>query len=48
VEVYSVSEPGKVCTQVLKDFDVEIPLGSFSGGHFTVYINGELLGEFDA
>jgi hypothetical protein len=48
VDVYSVTDPDKICTDVLQEFDVEIPLGSFSGGHFSIYINGELLGEFDA
>lgn len=48
VEAYSVAKPGQVCTDELQDFDVEIPLGSFTSGHYTVYINGEFLGEFDA
>ena len=48
VEVYSVVKPGEMCTEVLQGFDVEIPLGSFSAGHYFIYINGELLGEFDA
>jgi hypothetical protein len=48
VEVYSVTQPGKMCTEVLQDFNVIVPLENFSGGHYSVYINGELLGEFDA
>ena len=48
VEVYSVAKPGEKCTDVLQGFDAEIPLGSFSAGHYSIYINGELLGEFDA
>ncbi len=48
VEVYSVTKPGQVCTEVIQDFDVEIPLESYPTGHYSVYINGELLGEFDA
>jgi hypothetical protein len=48
VEVYSVTEPDKICTDVLQNFDVEISLGSFPSGHYSVYINGNLLGEFDA
>jgi hypothetical protein len=48
VEVYSVSKPGEVCTDVIQDFVVEIPLGSFPAGHYSIYINEELLGEFDA
>lgn len=47
VEVYSLTQPGKACIDVLQEFDVEIPLGSFPSGHYSVYINGELLGEFD-
>jgi hypothetical protein len=48
VEAYSVVKPGEICTEVLQEFDVEIPLGSFSAGHYSIFINGELLGEFDA
>jgi len=48
VEVYSVAKPGEVCVAKLQDFDVNIPLGSFPSGHYSIYIDGELLGEFDA
>jgi hypothetical protein len=48
VDVYSVTKPGEVCTEVIQNFDVEVPLGSLSSGHYLIYINGELLGEFDA
>jgi len=48
VDVYSVTKPGEMCTEVLQAFDVQIPLGSFSAGHYSIYINGELLAEFDA
>ena len=48
VEVYSVSKPGENCTDVLEPFIVDIPLGSFPAGHYSIYINEELLGEFDA
>ena len=48
VEVYSVVKPDEMCTEVLKEFDEEIPLGSFPAGHYSVYVNGELVGEFDA
>ena len=46
VEVYSLVEPGKVCTQVLKYFEAEIMLGSYPTGKYFLYLNGELLGEF--
>ncbi len=48
VEVYSVLEPNEICTEVIQSFDETILLGSFSTGHYSIYINGELLGEFDA
>jgi hypothetical protein len=48
VEVYSVLVPGEICAQVLQNFDETILLGSFPAGHYTVYVNGELLGEFEA
>ena len=46
VEVYSVVDPNKVCTQVLEPFEATIPLGSYASGKYSVYINGKLLGEF--
>jgi len=48
VEVYSVVKPGEVCTDVIQNFVVDIPLGSFPAGHYSIYVNEELLGEFDA
>lgn len=48
VEAYSVSDPNAICIQVLKPFDASTPLGSFPSGHYTVWVNGEKVGEFDA
>jgi hypothetical protein len=48
VEVYSVIDPEQLCTQVLEPFDVRVSLGSFPGGHYSVWVNGEMIGEFDA
>ena len=49
LDVYSLVDAGQACITVLKPFSATIPLGSyFYGGHFTVYVNGELVGEFDA
>lgn len=48
VEVYSLSQPGRMCQQVLKGFEVTVPLGAMpASGHYTVSINGELMREFD-
>lgn len=48
VEVYSVVDPDQVCIQVLKPFQEHIDLGTFPRGHYTVWVNGELIGEFDS
>jgi len=47
LEVYSLVESGIRCITVIKPFHAIIPLGSFEAGHYAVYVNGELLGEFD-
>ena len=46
LDVYSLVEPGLACITVLKPFIASIPLGSYTGGHYTVVVNGEKLGEF--
>lgn len=48
VEAYTVTDPDMVCTQVLSSFQQQIELGSFPAGHYTVWVNGELAGEFDS
>ncbi|MBN1451728.1 MAG: hypothetical protein JW963_11995 [Anaerolineales bacterium] len=48
VEVYSVIDPAQVCVQVLEPFEANIGLGSFPTGHYSVWVNGEAIGEFDS
>lgn len=48
LDVYSVFDPGVACITMIEPFDVTIPLGVYNGGHFTVYVNGDYVGEFDA
>lgn len=48
VDVYSVSDPNVACVAVIKSFQESINLGTFPGGHYSVWVNGELAGEFDA
>ena len=48
LEVYSLADSSKVCITVLQPFNATIALGSFPSGHYRVYVNDELLGEFDA
>jgi len=49
VEVYSLTEINspRICAQVEMPFEVEIPLGSFSPGHYAVWVNGVMIGQFD-
>lgn len=48
VEAYSLGDPTKICIQVLAPFEVNLNLGSFPAGNYTVWVNGEQVGEFDA
>jgi hypothetical protein len=47
LEVYSVFDPTMMCIMVIKPFDISIVLGTFSAGHFSVLVNGQLIGAFD-
>jgi hypothetical protein len=46
VEAYTVVDPDMICTQVIKPFETQVALGSYESGKYTVYVNGEYLGEF--
>jgi hypothetical protein len=48
VDVYSLIDPDKVCIQVLKPFQEYIELGTFATGHYSVWVNDEMAGEFDS
>jgi hypothetical protein len=48
VDVYSVVDPNIACTQMLEPFEEFIDLGTFPPGHYSVWVNGELAGEFDS
>jgi hypothetical protein len=48
LRVYSVINPAETCIQVIEPFEANIMLGSFETGHYTVLVNGEMAGEFDA
>ena len=47
VEAYSVVDPDRMCTQVLRPFDESLDLGTYPSGHYVVWVNGEMAGEFD-
>ncbi|MDI6768721.1 MAG: hypothetical protein QMD04_03495 [Anaerolineales bacterium] len=48
IDVYSVTDPNQICIQVLAPLNSTVPLGSFASGHYTVWVNGEQIGEFDS
>jgi len=48
VEAYSVSDAGKVCIEVLAAFEVNVHLGSYPPGHYTVLVNGKQVDDFDS
>jgi hypothetical protein len=41
-----VSDPEKMCSQVLNPFTAIIPLGEYTEGTFTLTVNNEINGEF--
>jgi hypothetical protein len=48
VDIYSVIQPDAICAQVLQPFEENFPLGSFPAGHYTLWVNRQLVAEFDA
>lgn len=47
IEVYSVVDPNQVCATMIQDFEADAPLPGIAPGKYSVYLNGELLGEFE-
>jgi hypothetical protein len=47
LDVYSVYDPKAVCIMVIVPFQLIVPLGNNLIGHYSLYVNGQLLGEFD-
>jgi hypothetical protein len=48
LDVYSVYDPNLSCIMVIKPFSASIPLGTYSGGNYKVFVNGQLIGDFNA
>lgn len=48
VEIYSVAAADAICAAVLEPFEVNISLGSFPEGNYTLWVNGEMIAEFTA
>jgi hypothetical protein len=45
VDVYAVISADSVCTQVLEPFDSSVSLGTYTGGDYSVWVNGEKIGD---
>ena len=48
IDLYSLTDPEKACAEVITPFEANIALGKFATGHYTVWVNGEQIAEFDA
>jgi hypothetical protein len=48
LEAYSVIDPNRMCNQMVQPFEGTIALGNLPQGHYTVWVNGEEIGEIDA
>ena len=48
INVYSLFNKGTACITVLQPFSVNVPIGTFSSGTYTVMVNGLRLGSFSA
>lgn len=48
VEAYSSQDAALACIQVLQEFEENLPLGAYSTGSYSVWLNGERIGEFEA
>lgn len=48
IDVYSVTDPERMCAQVVQPFEVNVPLGSFLMGHYFLFVNGAQVAEFDS
>ena len=42
---FSGVDPDVICIQMLEGFDVNVPLGAFESGEYTVWLNGTQIGE---
>ena len=47
VEVWAVVESEVLCIQVVERFEQRIPLGDYTEGAFSVWVNGERVGTFE-
>lgn len=44
VEAYTLVDPDVVCIQMLEGFDINVPLGSYESGEYSIWLNGQEIG----
>ena len=47
IDIYSITNPAEICIQTLEPFDVNYSLGSFPTGKYSLWVNGEMVAEFE-
>ena len=47
VEAFSLQDPALDCIQVLQEMEERLAIGSYSEGSYSVWLNGEFVGEFE-
>lgn len=47
IDVYSVTDPNTICTQVLQPFSAEVPIRNLVPVRYKVFLNGEPIAEID-
>ena len=50
LKAYAIAEKDQVCTlmALVDPLHASLNLGSFPGGHYTIVLNGNQIGEFDS
>lgn len=46
VSVYTVVNPDMVCTQVIKPFEISVPVPAYPAGNYQAVVNGQKVGDF--
>lgn len=47
VDLHSEAPPALACIQVLQPVAVQIPIGALKSGNYTIWLNGERVGDLD-
>jgi len=46
IEAYSLTDPNLKCENVFQQFETDILLGVYSPGRYTIWVNGNFVGDF--